>query len=208
MAQWIWAAIVIVGIILIFAVALMVDRKRRSRALQRRFGPEYARTVESADDRRTAEAALADRARRRDRLEIKPLPEPVRLQYTEQWRRLQEQFVDRPVDAVAFAENLLTRVMAERGYPVGDFDEQTDLISVDHPHVVENYRVAHDIHRRMSSQDATTEDLREAMLRYRSLFDDLLHPDQNPGTPSDADATSDADGAARTRRRDIRQGQS
>jgi hypothetical protein len=185
MAQWIWALVAVIGIVLILAIVLIVNRQRRSISLQQRFGPEYARTVEHADDRRAAEAALADRARRRSRLEIVPLAEPVRLRYADQWRQLQEHFVDRPDEAVDAAEGLLDQVMADRGYPVGEFDHQAELVSVDHPHVVENYRIAHEIHGRNRSQQATTEDLREAMLRYRSLFDDLLHPGQTAGEPVD-----------------------
>jgi hypothetical protein len=179
MAQWIWALIAVILIVLIVAIVLLVNRQRRSIGLQQRFGPEYTRTMESAEDRKTAEAALEDRARRRSELTIVPLGEPVRLRYAEQWRGLQEHFVDRPAEAVSSAEELLGRVMHERGYPVGEFEEQAELISVDHPHVVENYRVAHAIHGRNQAGKATTEDLREAMLRYRSLFDDLLRPDQD-----------------------------
>src|SRR5512142_3165364 len=137
MAQWIWALIAVIGIVLIVAIVLIINRQRRTISLQQRFGPEYARAVGTTDDRRTAEAALEERARRRSQLNIVPLAEPVRLRYADQWRGLQEHFVDRPVEAVDDAESLLTRVMEDRGYPVGEFDQQADLISVDHPHVVE-----------------------------------------------------------------------
>jgi hypothetical protein len=183
MAQWTWALIAAVGISLIIATVLLINRQRRSIWLRQRFGPEYARALEKADDRRAAEATLRERTRLRSMLHITPLAEPARLRYAEQWRSLQEHFVDQPVEAVDAAEGLLTQVMEERGYPVGEFDQQADLISVDHPHVVENYRVAHAIHTRNRAHQATTEDLREAMLRYRSLFDDLLRPNQNPQNP-------------------------
>lgn len=111
MAQWMWALIAVAGIILIVAVVLLVNRQRRTLALQQRFGPEYTRTVESAEDRRMAEATLSDRARRRAQLEIASLPEPDRLRYSDQWRGLQERFVDRPAEAVTAAEDLLTRVL-------------------------------------------------------------------------------------------------
>jgi hypothetical protein len=177
----------VIGILLIVAIVLIVNRQRRSISLQQRFGPEYTRTIEHSDDRRAAEASLEDRARRRSRLDVVPLAEPVRQRYADQWRRLQEQFVDRPTEAVGAAEGLLTQVMSDRGYPVGEFDDQADLISVDHPNMVENYRIAHEIHGRTRTQQATTEDLREAMLRYRSLFDDLLHPGQTSPEPADRD---------------------
>lgn len=191
MAQWIWALIAVIGILLIAAIVLVVNRQRRSITLQQRFGPEYERTVESADDRRAAEAALTERARRRSKLHIVPLEESVRLRYSDEWRGLQEHFVDRPSEAVTSAESLVTQVMQERGYPVGEFDVQAELISVDHPHVVENYRVAHRIHRRNQANEASTEDLREAMLRYRSLFDDLLRPGQNGSQDTDRPAAVD-----------------
>jgi glutathione S-transferase len=180
MAQWIWALVTVIGIALLLTIVLLANRQRRSIWLRQRFGPEYTRTLEDADDRRAAEAALQERARRRSMLRITPLAEPVRLRYAEQWRELQEHFVDHPAEAVDAAEKLLAQAMEERGYPVGEFDQRADLISVDHPHVVENYRIAHTIHIRNQSHQATTEELREAMLRYRSLFDDLLRPNQNP----------------------------
>src|SRR5664280_3441412 len=147
---------------------------QRTASLQKRYGPEYDRTVESATGRRAAEAQLEDRSERRDGLEIRPLPEAVRLLYADEWRGVQERFVDQPSEALSAGESLLTRVMQERGYPVSDFDEQADLVSVDHPDVLENYRVAHDLQQRNKVHQVSTEDLREALLRYRSLFDLLL----------------------------------
>jgi hypothetical protein len=176
MAPWTWVLIAVI-VVVVVVVAIVLANRSRTTSLQKRFGPEYERTVESADGRRAGEAELQDRAKRRSQLEIRPLPEPTRLRYAEEWRALQEQFVDRPSDAVSSAEQLLTRVMEDRGYPVSNVDEQAELISVDHPDVVENYRVAHGIYQRDQSHQATTEDLREALLRYRSLFDGLLRPD-------------------------------
>ena len=182
MATWAWVLIAVI-VIVVVVVAVVLANRSRSASLQKRFGPEYERTVDSAPDRRAAEAELQDRARRRSQLEIRPLPEPTRLRYAEEWRALQEQFVDRPSEAVASAHQLLSRVMQDRGYPVSDVEEQADLISVDHPDVVENYRIAHGIYQRNQTHQATTEDLREALLRYRSLFDGLLRPD-NLSTPN------------------------
>src|SRR5664280_3356782 len=151
---------------------------QRTASLQKRYGPEYDRTVESASGRRAAESQLQDRTQRRDQLDIRPLPEAVRLRYADEWRGVQERFVDQPSDALSAGESLLTRVMQERGYPVSDFDEQADLVSVDHPDVVENYRVAEGILQRNKAHQASTEELREALLRYRSLFDVLLRSDE------------------------------
>jgi hypothetical protein len=161
-------------------VALTVtSRQRRTAALRDRFGPEYDRAVKTRDDQRAAESELRDRQRRRDKLDIKPLTEAARIRYAEEWRTVQEHFVDQPGEAVSQADMLLQQVMAERGYPMGDFDAQSDLVSVDHPAVVENYRVAHAIRDQMDTGQVGTEELRDAMLRYRSLFDDLLRPGQD-----------------------------
>jgi len=164
----------IIAAVVVIVLAWVFTRQRRTAALQRQFGPEYHRTVASAESRREAEEQLAERAKKRSALEIHTLPEDVRARYADQWRSLQEQFVDRPAEVVTAADALLTRVMRERGYPVDDFEQQAELVSVDHPTVVQNYRAAHDVYQRNERREATTEDLREALLRYRSLFDELL----------------------------------
>jgi hypothetical protein len=152
-------------------------RRRRTENLRGRFGPEYDRAVEASDDRRNAEQNLLDRARKRDQLDIRPLPEAARARYAEQWRGIQERFIDDPAGSVGAAHALLDQVMAERGYPTKDFEEQADLVSVDHPRVVENYRAANDVYTRQRDGSASTEDLRDALVRYRSLFEELLHPE-------------------------------
>jgi hypothetical protein len=200
MQPWVWVLLVVVVIVL--AAALWAAaRQRRSTNLRQRFGPEYERTVETADDRRGAEQELLDRARRRDRLNIVALPEPARARYADQWRAIQERFIDDPAGSVGSAHALLDQVMAERGYPTRDFEEQADLVSVDHPRVVENYRGAYAVYRRQQDGQATTEDLRDALVRYRSLFDELLRPEGGaPDRGADDDVDARADGAADPRR--------
>jgi hypothetical protein len=176
MATWLWIVIVIV-VVAIALTAVMAARRRRTMALRERFGPEYDRTVEARENQRAAEAELRDRERYRARLDIKPLSETARARYADEWRVIQQSFVDQPEEATTAAYDLVNRVMVERGYPMRDFDTQADLVSVDHPGVAENYRVAHGIHERAERQQASTEDLREAMLRYRSLFEELLRAD-------------------------------
>jgi hypothetical protein len=176
MATWFWIVIVIV-VVVIALVAAMAARRRRTAMLRQRFGSEYDRAVEAHDGQRSAEAELRGRERERARLDIKPLSGESRARYTAEWRTVQQSFVDQPVEATATAYDLVNRVMAERGYPMRDFDAQADLVSVDHPAVVENYRVAHGIHERAERREASTEDMREAMLRYRSLFEELLRGD-------------------------------
>jgi hypothetical protein len=169
------AAVVVIAL----AVWLAATRRRRtSRALHDRFGPEWDRTVEQADSRRERRAArsdLAERADERDELDIRPLTAASRRQYADEWHETQAKFVDEPGDALAEAERLLDDVMRERGYPVEGFEEQSAMMSVDHPDLVENYRAAHRLQHR-GNGTTSTEDMRDAMLRYRSLFEELLSP--------------------------------
>lgn len=194
MATWLWIIIVIVVVLIAVAVA-MAARRRRTMALRERFGPEYERAVGARENQRAAEADLRDRERERARLDIKPLSEAARVRYTEEWQVIQQSFVDQPEEATTAGYDLVNRVMAERGYPMRDFDARADLVSVDHPDVVENYRVAHGIHERARQHQASTEDLREALLRYRSLFEELLRADDH-AVPADGHAAVPADGHA------------
>jgi hypothetical protein len=176
MATWVWVVIAIVVVVVIALVAVGA-RNRRTAMLRDRFGPEYDRVIENSDDRRAAEADLRGRERQRAQFDVKPLPEADRLRFANEWRELQERFVDQPAPAAAAADALVTRVMEARGYPVRDFDAQADLVSVDYPETVESYRFAHAVQQRSSTEQASTEELREALLRYRSLFDELLRPE-------------------------------
>jgi hypothetical protein len=180
MQPWVWVLLIVV-LVVVAVVVVAAMRRRRTEGLRDRFGPEYDRAVEASDDRRNAEQNLLDRARRRDRLDIRPLPEAARARYAEQWRGIQERFIDDPAGSVGAAHTLLDQVMGERGYPTKDFEEQADLVSVDHPRVVENYRAAYGVYTRQRDGQATTEDLREALVRYRSLFEELLHPETADG---------------------------
>jgi hypothetical protein len=173
---WVVIAIVVVAVIALVAVGV---RKRRTAMLRDRFGPEYDRAVESRDDRRAAEADLRAREKQRAQFDVEPLPEADRLRFADEWRDVQERFVEQPAQAATAADTLITRVMEARGYPMNDFDAQADLVSVDHPDTVQNYRFAHAVRQRSQTQQVSTEDLREALLRYRSLFDELLRPDSN-----------------------------
>jgi hypothetical protein len=190
-----WALIVIVLVVVVAVAATIVIaivRQRRTAALRDQFGPEYARTVRSRTGRRAAESELLGRQRQRATLDITPLPAATRLRYREQWRAVQERFVDQPAEALGSADRLLHQVMADLGYPVGDFASQSDLISVDHPETVENYRVAHATYERTDTGPAGTEELRDALLRYRSLFDELLDAGQQDGQLDEAAADETA----------------
>jgi hypothetical protein len=172
----VWILILIAAVVVVALVA-KAARQRRTMALRQRFGPEYDRTIQARQGRRPAEADLRAREKQRAQLDIRPLPEGMRVRFAEQWQDVQERFVDQPSDAVVAADGLVYSVMEARGYPVGDFDAQADLVSVDHPDVVENYRLAHGIRERSQERQASTGDLREALLRYRSLFSELLEAD-------------------------------
>jgi hypothetical protein len=174
MPVWGWIVIVIAVVVVLAAVVWQVTERTRSTRLRDRFGPEYDRAVAASGDKGSAEAELAERERERERLEIRPLSETSRVGYLESWRTLQAEFVDDPARAVADADELLQRVMAERGYPVEDFDERATLLSVDHPRVVQNYREGHRLAEMSRGDGATTEDLRQSMHHYRELFDELV----------------------------------
>ena len=164
---------VVVVIILLAVVFLLLRRRERTGDLRNRFGPEYARTVEETGSKRKAEAELRDRQARVAALPLRDLTAEDRGRFGDAWTRVQAEFVDDPPASVVHADVLLGDVMKARGYPVADFDQRAADISVDHPVVVDNYRAAHDIAMRHSAGQATTEDLRQAMVHYRRLFDEL-----------------------------------
>ncbi|MBA3476418.1 MAG: hypothetical protein H0T10_06675 [Actinobacteria bacterium] len=173
MDAWIWIllAVLVVGL----AVAVVAaSRNRRSTRLREGFGPEYERVVDETGDRREAEKELAERQERREKLEIRPLSEATRARYTEEWQQVQERFVDDPVGAVRSADELVSGVMEERGYPMDDFEQRAADVSVDHPDVVENYREGHRLVEEHRAGRGSTEDLRQAMVHYRALFEQLL----------------------------------
>ena len=182
--------ILIVVILLLVGAAVMFSRRR---ALRQRFGPEYDRAVESADDRRAAERELRERERRHAELELRPLDPASRERYSTSWEEIQIRFVDAPEQAVGEADELVTRLIAERGYPTGDYDDQLAHLSVEHARTLDHYRQAHDIHERNARGEATTEQLRQALVHYRALFADLLgtDPDRLVGSNHDSDATPD-----------------
>lgn len=168
----------IVVVVIIAIVAALASRNARSQRLQQHFGPEYDRTVRTSGDRAAAERELSSRVERVKRMHIEELPAGARERYAEEWRTVQTQFVDQPRAALQQADSLVANVMRDRGYPVSDFDQQAADISADHPQVVDNYRAAHGIAARSDRGEVSTEDLRQAMVHYRTLFNDLLGPDE------------------------------
>src|SRR5881394_3593821 len=184
------AVVIVLAVALIAAIGVavwMYMQKRRTDTLRSDFGPEYERTVHEHHDQREAERELEQRRERVEQFHIQPLPAAERDRFAEQWRSVQAQFVDDPNGATTEADQLVGEVMQARGYPVGDFERRAADVSVHHPHVVTNYRAAHDIAARNKSGKATTEDLRQAMMHYRSLFEELLETAQ-PITPKEVAA--------------------
>jgi hypothetical protein len=177
-ATWLLAVIVVAAVLIIAFVVIGTVRARRRAALKNRFGPEYDRTVEGADSRRKAERELDERAERRAQFETRELKPEVRQRYSAAWRDTQARFVDAPADAVQEADVLVTRLMRDCGYPVEGFDDRSDFVSVDHPHLAEDYRGAHRVAIAETEGKVSTEDRRKAMVHFRALFNALLGEDE------------------------------
>jgi hypothetical protein len=178
----------LVAIVVIGAIAYIVNQELRRAKLRRQFGPEYKRLTSELGSSRKAEAALFARQRQAAKLEIQPLSPEQRAQYAADWTKVQEQFVDSPASAIGSARRLLARMMRERGYPDGSADDMIMVISVHNERALDDYRQAQAIGDKASQ--ASTEELREAILRYRTLFQDLIgepqRGDRTPSTPDDA----------------------
>lgn len=174
MDTWLIVLVVLAVAAAVAAYALTQQRKRRTANLRGHFGPEYERTLDEKGDKRGAERDLLARTEHRARLDIRPLDPSARRQYSSSWSETQAKFVDSPGQAIREADALIILVMRDRGYPVDEFEQRSADISVDHPDVVENYRAAHAVSAASERSEATTEDLRRAMIHYRQLFEELL----------------------------------
>jgi hypothetical protein len=171
------AAVVLIG----GAVAWYLLRQdKRRRQVREEFGPEYHRTLSRTGDRGKAQQELEERKKRVSSFELKTLPAETAEGFREEWRRIQQRFVDDPKGATGDADRLVQNVMQERGYPMADFDQRAADISVDHPLVVQNYRSAHQVSQANERGEASTEDLRQAFVHYRALFVELLEPEKAP----------------------------
>ena len=167
----------IAAVVLLLGLAAWVYMSRRRRVnLRERFGPEYERTVQAVGPAR-ADAVLGERAQRVSRFNLHKLTQDQADAFAREWRRIQSRFVDDPADAVAEADQLVTQVMTARGYPLEDFDQRADDLSVDHPVVVQNYRTARTLALRRQRGEAGTEEMRQAVVNYRALVDELLEVD-------------------------------
>jgi hypothetical protein len=158
----------------VVGVAWVMYRQMRTKALRSRFGPEYAQTVRQYGSEARAQDALEARTRRMEKIHFRSLSREEHDRFVGRWQNVQRDFVDDPARSINGADVLVTEVMLARGYPMADFQHRAEDISVDHPHVVQNYRAAHMIAERGKHDQAGTEDLRQALVHYRALFDDLL----------------------------------
>jgi hypothetical protein len=167
-------AVVVLLIIAVLAVLYVRKRRNATADLRQKFGPEYERAVLEHGSERKAEAKLAGREERVGKLHIRELSPIERERFLERWGAVQSRFVDSPKGTVAEADDLVSSLMTTRGYPLSDFDQRAADISVNHPRLLENYRSAHEIALRVGKDQATTEELRTAMIHYRSLFEELV----------------------------------
>jgi hypothetical protein len=168
------AILVLFILAVVVAIAWVWMRQRRTHELQERFGPEYEEAIDRAGSRREAESELKERRKRVEKLNIVDVPREEAEEFSAEWESLQARFVEAPSEAITQADALVARVMGRRGYPVADFEQRAADISVDHSQVVSEYREARAIAVANSNGEASTEDLREAMLHYRALFTELL----------------------------------
>jgi hypothetical protein len=164
------AVAVVALLVLIWAV---VRKRQRTVVLRQTFGPEYDRVAKEQGAAR-ADAVLLDRQKRVEKFPLRNLTADERERFITEWRIIQSRFVDDPSSAVGEADALVIRLMQFRGYPMADFEQRASDISVHYPLVVDNYRAAHEVALRHQRGEATTEDLRNSMIYYRTLFDELL----------------------------------
>lgn len=174
--------VIAVAAVAVIVIAIWAMQRRRSAHLKQRFGPEYDHALRRHENPRLAERELDARERRVATFELRPLGREDGIRFREAWRQTQSRFVDNPRGAVTDADRLVTEVMRARGYPIGDFEQRAADVSVDHPGVVANYRAARAIAERHARGQASTEDLRQAIVHYRELFADLLEVKDEPMT--------------------------
>ena len=166
--------LVVIAVAVIAVLAWYLMRERRSKHLRSRFGPEYEFAMREFGNRPKAEEALANREKRMEKIRVRPLSHEDQARFAGDWHNVQAHFVDDPAASIQEADRLVCDVMRARGYPMSEFEHRAEDLSVDYPHVVRNYRAAHTIAQRHEKGEAGTEDLRQALVYYRDLFDELL----------------------------------
>ena len=184
---------VVVALIVVAAVVAAVKRRKQREQLRETYGSEYDRTVESSDKRKHAERELQERKERHDSLDIRPLSDASRQRYLTAWDGVQNRFVDTPVLALSEADALLTRMLEERGFPTDDVRTQEDMLSVEHAHVLKSFRAGHAIEQRNTTGSADTEQVRQGMLHFRQVFEELVSEGNGSDSepyPGEAETTS------------------
>jgi hypothetical protein len=185
----------VVALVIVAALgAWWWSQSRRTHQLKDQFGPEYERALTESGSRREAESDLQQRRQRVEQLSIVPLAPADREAFADRWMQVQANFVDDPANALGEADNLIRQVLVKRGYPMGDFENRSADISVDHPEVVSEYRAGHEIALANERGDAGTEDLRTGFVHYRALFQELLE------AAPESDATGPRQGRLDARR--------
>ena len=174
------AVVVLVVLVMIVVALYMQHRKTRTLALRNRFGSEYDREVKMHPSARQAEAKLAGRTNRVETLKLRDLAATERERFVTEWNTVQSRFVDHPKAAVSEADDLINSLLEARGYPQAGFEQRASDVSVTYPRVMEDYRIAHAIAMRLGDKEATTEELRTAMIQYRSIFDELVQSKLSP----------------------------
>ncbi|MFI9006227.1 hypothetical protein ACIGNX_03205 [Actinosynnema sp. NPDC053489] len=170
--------VIVVVLVVLAAIAVLAKFLMQRKRLRSKFGPEYDRALEHNGSRMAAERELAEREREHSKLELRALDAATRENYARNWTAVQERFVDEPNEAVSQADQLLTDLMAERGYPTEGYERSEKMLSVGHARTLDHFREAHSIAERKDRGEATTEDLRNAMVHYRTVFEDLLGDDR------------------------------
>jgi hypothetical protein len=183
--------IVVIAVVAVAIIGVLIYMNKRSQRLRAKFGPEYRRAIEESGSKLRAESKLEKLEKRVEKFSIQPLQPEAANRFRVSWREIQAQFVDDPAKALSNADTLLAEVMAARGYPVADFEERAAEISVNHALFVDNYRAGHQIALRHAQGRASTEEMRQAMIHYRALFDDLL------GVPAPETARARTAGSSR-----------
>lgn len=175
--------VILIVVLVVIGIVYITPAQSRHRGLRQRFGPEYDRVLKKHESPREAERELLDRKKRHDKLDIRPLDTEARERHLAEWRQVQKRFVDAPEAAVTEADRLITRVMSERGYPAEGYEQQVADLSVEHAGTIDHYRAAHEISTRAGADNASTEELRQAIVHYRALFTELL--DTGEDAPTD-----------------------
>lgn len=172
--QWVWIAILVIAALVIIGLIAAGVRRTRTARLREHFGPEYDKVVQRAGKRTVAEQELVTRTEEAKQFEIRPLSAGERDNFLREWNTIEGRFVDRPMTAVVQADELITTIMRTRGYPIADFEKYANLLSVEYPRIVEHYRAGHKAIESRAPGTTSTEELRQAMLHYRTLFDELV----------------------------------